>query len=112
MPLCEALLQCDRVDLSLKNKKGYNVFHVAVIAENVPVVQLLLDRQESLALDRVESSQLSALHLAAVKGDLQVVHLLLERFKEKLSVDDVDRMGRTALMMACRRISKMRHRHY
>ncbi len=103
MPLCEALLQCDRVDLSLKNKKGYNVFHVALTAGNVPVVQYLWNIQESLALERVEGSQSSALHLASTNGDLQVVHLLLKCFKERLPVNDVDKKGRTALMMACRR---------
>jgi len=101
--LFEALLQCDRVNISLKNKKGYNIFHMAVVAGNVPVVQRLLERQESLALEIVEGSQCSALHLACTKGNLQVVHLLLERFKEKLSVNGVDIKGRTALMIACRR---------
>lgn len=90
------------MDLTLKNNKGFNIFHAAVIAGNVPILQLLLDRQESLALERVEGSQCSALHLACIKGDLQVIHLLRERFKERMMVDDVDREGQTALMKACR----------
>ncbi len=68
MKLFEALIQCNRVDLTIKNKKGYNIFYVAVAVSNVPVVKLLL-----------------------------------ERCREKLSIDDVDLRGRTALMMACRR---------
>ena len=90
------------MDLTLKNKKGFNIFHAAVIAGNFHVVQLLLGKQESLALERVEGSQCSALHLACIKGDLEVVHFLLERLKERMMVDDVDGEGQTALMKACR----------
>ncbi len=68
MKLFQAIIQCDRVDLTIKNKKGYNIIHAAVVAGNVPVIKLLL-----------------------------------ERYREKLSIDDVDVRGRTALMMACKR---------
>jgi len=103
--LFDVLVQCDQADLTIRNEMGYNVFHSAVISGNMAVLEYLLDSKYiTLALERVTSSEYSVFHLASVTGDLKVAKVLLDRLmREKLSVDDEDSMGNTALMIASAR---------
>jgi len=102
--LFDALVQCDCTDLTIRNDMDCNVFHSAVIFGNLEVLEFLLDSKNiGLALERVTSSHYSVLHLASVTGDLKVAQFILERLSEKLSVDDEDNMGNTALMIASAR---------
>lgn len=79
-------------------RNGFTALHVAVENENVEIAKILMDHHPQITTVRTEDCR-TALHLAAARGHVAMVRLLLERFSaEDLQATD---MGReTALHMA------------
>lgn len=81
------------VDLSGQNE--YTLLMVAVSNENVPIVRRLLEVPgidiNRMAYDRVYDQTVSALHIAAMAGDDQIMDLLLSAPGIRLDVQNSDR---------------------
>eukprot|EP00049_Salpingoeca_infusionum_P015330 m.296718 g.296718 ORF g.296718 m.296718 type:complete len:475 (-) comp15858_c1_seq6:3288-4712(-) len=67
-----SLVSFDEVD-----SKGRSLLFIAVVHNQLEVVQLLLENLEYVDLDRLADSGNSALHTAATNGNMQLVQLLL-----------------------------------
>ncbi|KAH3880250.1 ankyrin repeat domain-containing protein 16-like [Dreissena polymorpha] len=106
------MLACSKVDLyvvqelvnhganlKLKNKDGWNCFHVAVREGNLDIIAYLLDCDSTL-WDTVSLNGRSPLHTAALHGHVGVVRYLLEACH--YVTDTQDSCGSTPLMDAVR----------
>ncbi|XP_077977693.1 ankyrin repeat domain-containing protein 16-like [Glandiceps talaboti] len=85
--------------LTLKNKDGWNNFHIAAREGNQEILNYLLDDNHNI-WNTVSKNKRTPLHTAALHGKSEAVHLLLERCN--YTVDDMDSCGTTPLMDAIR----------
>ncbi|XP_038054135.1 ankyrin repeat domain-containing protein 16-like [Patiria miniata] len=83
----------------LRNKDGWNAFHIAAREGHVEILSYLLDSIPDL-WDTVSNNGRTPLHTAALHGKLEAVNLLLTR--GKYPVDQADSCGSTPLMDALR----------
>lgn len=98
-------------DVSVKNKDGNNVFHVAAEKNRLKVLDLLIKKKEYEFIDESNRVGCTPLHLAAGKGYDKVVKMLL---LEGANPQVRNSRGKTAFMMAhekCKNIFKF-HQNY
>ncbi|XP_022238237.1 ankyrin repeat domain-containing protein 16-like isoform X2 [Limulus polyphemus] len=86
-------------NLLLRNKDGWNSFHIACREGNSDIINYLVE-QTSLQLDTVSKNGRTPLHTAALHGHLKIVDIILNR--EHNLLDRQDSCGSTPLMDASR----------
>ncbi|XP_013412399.1 ankyrin repeat domain-containing protein 16-like [Lingula anatina] len=86
-------------NISLKNKDGWNCFHLAVRVGYASILNYLLDCDE-LVSNTVSKNGRTPLHTAALHGQQSAVDILLDR--GVTPVDQQDSCGTTPLMDALR----------
>lgn len=96
--IVELLVHFQGIDLSVKNKRGFNCLHHAALKGNERAVSLIVTKRPDL-LNVGKDDGFSALHLASLNGHFSVVNALIE------ACPDIDvnlRNGRqqTALLLA------------
>ncbi|KAK2131807.1 ankyrin repeat-containing domain protein [Fusarium oxysporum II5] len=96
-------IQYKRVDIV---KNGFTPLQVAVGVRSLPLVELLLQCEETNAR-RTDAGKPSALHIATARGELQIVNVLLEQ--NGLDVASPDSTGNTPLHWAVRSRDKKYH---
>ncbi|KAH7208902.1 ankyrin repeat-containing domain protein [Fusarium oxysporum] len=96
-------IQYKRVDIV---KNGFTPLQVAVGVRSLPLVELLLQCEETNAR-RTDAGKPSALHIATARGELQIVNVLLEQ--NGLDVASPDSTGNTLLHWAVRSRDKKYH---
>jgi ankyrin repeat protein len=100
------------LDLAVKNTAGLSLMHVAVRANNLPLVRLLCQYSQSLVNSRSET-HVTPLHMASMYGFYEIADTLLVQFDAFVNARDDD--GMTALLFACRnghlRIAKLAVKH-
>ncbi|KAJ8668122.1 hypothetical protein QAD02_009785 [Eretmocerus hayati] len=74
--IVNALCSCERLDFTLRNKRGFNVLHHAALKGNAHATQRLVQRARDL-LDVRKEDGFGALHLAALNGHREVAAQLL-----------------------------------
>ena len=94
------ILKCPQ-DLDAMDDKGCTSLHIAVLAGNVEVSQLLIEH--SINLDARDAEGWTLLHMVAYRGLFEVARILLERHEAiKASLNMRNKKGRTALHLASR----------
>ena len=85
----------------LEGGGGYSktALHVAVFYEDYPLIMLFLENS-ALDLNKLDSYGDTALHIAIVKGNLEVVKLL---HAAGADLEITDKLGKTALLLALHR---------
>jgi hypothetical protein len=101
------------LDLTVKTASdGLSLMHVAVLADNRGLVELLCQYSQSLVNSRSET-HVTPLHLAATHGLHDIAEVLLGEFHAFVNARDDD--GMTALLFACRhghlRLAKLLVKH-
>ncbi|XP_070558988.1 ankyrin repeat domain-containing protein 16-like isoform X2 [Ptychodera flava] len=86
-------------DLRLRNKDGWNCFHIAAREGHTDILKYILDCNNDI-WDTVSKNGRTPLHTAALHGNLEAVKLFLQQCTYK--VDSVDSCGTTPLMDAIR----------
>ncbi|KAI0220924.1 E3 ubiquitin-protein ligase MIB2 [Lamellibrachia satsuma] len=89
------LSACPRTDFLLKNKKGFNVLHYAVLKGNHLAVAEILQRAGQL-VDMKKDDGFAALHLAALNGHFDVTQTLMG----KADLEVKNNRHQTALLLA------------
>ncbi|XP_068753853.1 E3 ubiquitin-protein ligase MIB2-like [Montipora capricornis] len=79
--IVELLVNFDGVDLSVKNKRGFNCLHHAALKGNARAVSLIVEKSPDL-LNIVKEDGFSALHLASLNGHFAVVNALIEAYPD------------------------------
>ena len=93
------LLIDNNASLSLKNKDGWNGFHIAVRTGYLPQIHYLITKDLSVSQTRSKTKR-SPLHTAALCGNIQVVQFLLNNCSYEC--DQTDSCGLTPLMESLR----------
>lgn len=93
------LLVDNGANLHLKNKDGWNGFHIAVRTGYLPQIKYLLSKDFSVCQTRSKTNR-SPLHTAALCGDLPIVEFLLNNCNYES--DQRDSCGVTPIMESFR----------
>ncbi|XP_015433480.1 PREDICTED: E3 ubiquitin-protein ligase MIB2 [Dufourea novaeangliae] len=99
LDIIDALCTCDRVDFTLKNKRGFNVLHHAALKGNAHATEKLVTRARHL-VDVKKEDGFAALHLAALNGHRDVAAILLSQNGGNAKVDLRNNRRQTPLHLA------------
>ena len=86
-----------------RNKNGETVLMSAAINNKLEFVNLL--RQYNVSLDLTDHQDTTLLHVACKNGSAELFKMVMSASKSRVSMDSVDRHGRTALIV----LSKSKH---
>ncbi|KAI9895448.1 hypothetical protein PsorP6_018327 [Peronosclerospora sorghi] len=94
-PLMLALAQQppSKPDLNVQDSSSQTALHLATEYEEETVLKLLLKSKANV--NAVDMKKMTALHIAVVKGNLEIVQLLIETGRD--NVNAVDVKGNTPL---------------
>ncbi|MBA0580910.1 hypothetical protein Gorai_023110 [Gossypium raimondii] len=96
-PSCIRIVHCDQGIVSIKDKKGQTVLHMAVKGQSPAVVDEILLANHSLLNERDKKGN-TALHIATRKARPQIVSLLLT--KRSIDINAINNQHETALDLA------------
>lgn len=82
------LISCPKLDLKLKNDKGFNVLHCATTKNNKPLLEKLLAKAPML-VNVAKEDGFTALHLAALNGLRAAAECLIKQGKANLDMPNV-----------------------
>ncbi|EGG21150.1 hypothetical protein DFA_01025 [Cavenderia fasciculata] len=91
----DMLISRPNIDLSIKNKTGHNVFHMACFSGKVDLVEALIEKVDILEKDNVGAT---GLHIATERGHYRLVKYLCDNVE--VLVDQKDNRGLNALHYA------------
>ncbi|XP_014603514.1 PREDICTED: E3 ubiquitin-protein ligase MIB2 [Polistes canadensis] len=99
LDIIDALCACERINFTLRNKRGFNVLHHAALKGNAHATERLMTRARHL-VDVKKEDGFAALHLAALNGHKDVAATLLSPNGGCAKVDLRNNRGQTALHLA------------
>ncbi|XP_076233419.1 E3 ubiquitin-protein ligase mind bomb 2 isoform X1 [Calliopsis andreniformis] len=99
LDIIDALCSCERVDFTLRNKRGFNVLHHAALKGNAHATEKLVARARQL-VDVKKEDGFAALHLAALNGHRDVAAILLSPNGGNAKVDLRNNRRQTPLHLA------------
>lgn len=99
LDIIDALCSCERVDFTLRNKRGFNVLHHAALKGNAYATEKLMARARHL-VDVKKEDGFAALHLAALNGHKDVAAILLSSNGGNAKVDLRNNRRQTPLHLA------------
>ncbi|XP_063987634.1 E3 ubiquitin-protein ligase MIB2 [Diachasmimorpha longicaudata] len=97
--IIDALINCERIDFTLRNKRGFNVLHHAALKGNAHATRQLMTRIQNL-VDVKKDDGFAALHLASLNGHREVTHILLSDSGGRATVDLRNNRRQTPLHLA------------
>ncbi|KAK0078776.1 hypothetical protein PV325_002110, partial [Microctonus aethiopoides] len=97
--IMDALINCETVDFTVRNKRGFNVLHHAALKGNAHATQKLMTRIQHL-VDVKKDDGFAALHLASLNGHRDVAELLLADSGGRATVDLRNNREQTPLHLA------------
>lgn len=97
--IMDALINCETVDFTVRNKRGFNVLHHAALKGNCHATMRLMTRIQQL-VDVKKDDGFAALHLAALNGHRDVAALLLANNDGGATVDLRNNRRQTPLHLA------------
>ncbi|XP_029678804.1 E3 ubiquitin-protein ligase MIB2-like [Formica exsecta] len=99
LDVIDVLCACERIDFTLRNKRGFNVLHHAALKGNAHATERLVTRARHL-VDTKKEDGFAALHLAALNGHREVVAILLSQNGGRAKVDLRNKRRQTPLHLA------------
>ncbi|KAL2738045.1 E3 ubiquitin-protein ligase MIB2-like isoform X3 [Vespula squamosa] len=99
LDIIDALCACERINFTLRNKRGFNVLHHAALKGNAHATERLVTRARHL-VDVKKEDGFAALHLAALNGHKDVAATLLSPNGGCAKVDLRNNRRQTALHLA------------
>ena len=99
LDIIDALCSYDRVDFTLRNRRGFNVLHHAALKGNAHATERLVVRARPL-VDVKKEDGFAALHLAALNGHRDVAAILLSQNGGHAKVDLRNNRRQTPLHLA------------
>ncbi|XP_015108850.1 E3 ubiquitin-protein ligase MIB2 [Diachasma alloeum] len=97
--IIDALINCERIDFTLRNKRGFNVLHHAALKGNAHATRQLMTRIQNL-VDVKKDDGFAALHLAALNGHREVSQILVSDPGGRATVDLRNNRRQTPLHLA------------
>ncbi|XP_011307675.1 E3 ubiquitin-protein ligase MIB2 [Fopius arisanus] len=97
--IIDALINCERIDFTLRNKRGFNVLHHAALKGNTHATRQLMTRIQNL-VDVKKDDGFAALHLAALNGHREVSQILISESSGRAKVDLRNNRRQTSLHLA------------
>lgn len=97
--MIKILLECDKLDGSKMDNGKCNVMHKAIIGDQRKVVEVLLERNQKLAVIVGGTEDWTPLHLAAMNGRTAIAGILIKK-GEGTNVNAADKSMRTPLHYA------------
>ncbi|XP_018058447.1 PREDICTED: E3 ubiquitin-protein ligase MIB2 [Atta colombica] len=99
LDVIDALCACEKVDFTLRNKRGFNILHHAALKGNAHATERLVTRARHL-VDVKKEDGFAALHLAALNGHKEVAAILLSQNGGRAKVDLCNNRRQTPLHLA------------
>ncbi|XP_014209695.1 E3 ubiquitin-protein ligase MIB2 [Copidosoma floridanum] len=97
--IIDALCHCERIDFTLRNKRGFNVLHHAALKGNAHAMKVLVQRACQL-IDVKKEDGFAALHLAALNGHREVAILLITATGGRARIEFRNNRKQTPLHLA------------
>ncbi|XP_066603887.1 E3 ubiquitin-protein ligase MIB2 isoform X2 [Prorops nasuta] len=97
--IIDSLCACDRVDFTLRNKRGFNVLHHAALKGNAHATERIVARAQYL-VDVKKEDGFAALHLAALNGHKEVAAILMSQTGGRAEIDLRNKRRQTPLHLA------------
>ncbi|XP_043466161.1 E3 ubiquitin-protein ligase MIB2 isoform X2 [Leptopilina heterotoma] len=99
LDITDALCACERLNFTLRNKRGFNVLHHAALKGNAYATEKVVLRAQHLVNVKKDDG-FAALHLAALNGHREVAEILLSPTGGRANVDLRNNRRQTALHLA------------
>ncbi|CAF3000241.1 unnamed protein product [Rotaria sp. Silwood2] len=93
----DTVLQSNLLSLNAQNRDGQTPLHDAILCDNFPFAQYLLQHGADLSLTNKDGN--TPLHLAARDDNIKMCRLLMKH--PQLDLIAVNKMGKTSLHLAC-----------
>ncbi len=94
-------------DINTRDDLGNKLIHIAVARSDIKMAQALLQLDYRLLHSKTTGAKSTPLHVAAFKGDLEMVNFLIEQIKNQydkkvslLFIDDIDSFHAAAMHVA------------
>lgn len=84
--IVDALITCDKIDFTIRNKRGFNVLHHAALKGNVHATRQLMLRVQNLANVKKDDG-FGALHLASLNGHREVAEILITKSRGRININ-------------------------